>query len=352
MEKSYIISLKDIEQPFISKNKESLYLRGINLNITKGEIFGIIGRVGSGKSTLLKCINFTKRPATGVVCIDRKNFTIMLSKELKAAQQEISTIPQQASLFSSKNIFDNVALPLELQKIPRNEIVITVNKMLALIELIEKSSCFPNQLNHAQKQKVIIARALATNPKILLCDDITSGLDSKTIQSISYILRKVNKEFNTTIVIVTHDIELIKSLCHNVGVIHKGELIEQNNTFDFFTNPASEIAKDFICASTRLEMPWIYRRNLKLQKSEQCHPLLRLVFTGLLSPEVLLTQAIEKHQIKVIIIQAHQEIMQQKTINILLIEVCGTMEEIDSACTYLKENGLFITTLGYIHDDN
>lgn len=347
-----MITLKDIEHPYAGKNKETLYLRRITLDIEKGEIVGIIGRAGSGKSALLKCINLLVHPTTGMVSVDKKNFTIMVKKDLRQARQEIGMVPQQPNLLLTKTVFSNIALPLELKGLSKEAIATAVNKVAAFVGLSEKLFCYPKQLTQAQKQKTSIARALIIKPKVLLCDEITAGLDNKTTHSIGQLLTTINQEFDTTIVIVTHDTEVIKTLCDRVCVMHQGEIVEQTNALDLFVRPKTEVAKDFIRASTRLEMPWSYRRNLQLQQLEQTHPIVRIVFTGCVSSEMLLTYAIETFQIKTIIIQAHQEYIQDNLINVLLIEIIGGSDNIESSIKHFTDNNLQVEILGYVNDIN
>jgi D-methionine transport system ATP-binding protein len=350
MDLSYIITLKDIEHPYSSKNNENSSLKRINLDVERGEIIGIIGRSGSGKSTLLKCINMLEHPATGMVCIDKKNFTIMVNKDLRKARQEIGMISQQTSLLATKNVFSNIALPLELKGVSRQVVVAAVNRIADFVGLNDKLSLYPNQLSNALKQKVALARALVINPKILLCDEITTGLDNKTTQSILHLLKEINKEFRTTIVIITHDTEVIKTLCNRICIMHQGEIIEQTSVLELFVKPRTEIAKDFIRASTRLEMPWSYRRNLRIHPFEDSHPIIRMVFTGCVPSEIFITHAIETFQIKTIIIQAHQEVIQNNVVNILLMETTGEPEQIESAVKYFRENNLYIEIIGYVND--
>ena len=352
MDLPYMINLKDLEHPYSTKNNEKLYLKRINLDIKKGEIIGIIGRSGSGKSALLKCINLIEQPTTGMVCIDNKNFTVMVSKDVRETRQKIGMISQQPLLLKNKKVFNNIALPLELKGLDKQSITAAVNRIAEFMGLTDKLSLYPNQLNQIQKQKVSIARALIINPKILLCDEITTGLDNKTNQVILHLLKEINQEFKTTIVIITHDTEVIKTLCNRICIMHQGEIIEQTNSLELFVNPKTDVAKDFIRASTRLEIPWTYRRNLRGLQSDDSHPIVRMVFTGCTPSEMFITQAIKAFQIKTSIIQAHQENIQDTLVNILLLEVIGKPENIEQSFQYFKENNLYIETIGYVNNHN
>jgi len=345
-----MISLKNIEQPYLTKAKEKLYLRNINLDIASGEIFGIIGRSGSGKSALLKCINLIERPMTGMVCIDKMNYTIMVKTELREARRNIGMVPQQVQLISNKTVYSNIILPLEFQNFSKDETSALANQIMALTGLEDKAGLFPRQLSLAQQQRLSIARAMVTKPKVLLCDEITSGLDNKNTQAILQTLKEINYVMKTTIIMITHDLEVIKSLCDRVGVMHHGEIVEQTNAFDLFVAPKSEIAKDFIRSSTKLEMPWVYRRKLKLHPSDKCHPVIRIVFNDLLSPELIIGKAIDKYRVKVSILQAHQEVIQNKQVKILIAEVEGSAENTQLTQQFLLSNGLHVEAIGYVND--
>lgn len=350
MDLPYIITLKDIEHIYANNHNENSSLKRINLDIERGAIIGIIGKAGSGKSTLLKCINLLEHPTTGMVCIDKKNCTIMASKELRKTRQEIGMISQQTSLLATKTVFSNIALPLELKGVNKTAITAAVNKIADFVGLADKLTLYPNALNNASKQKVAIARALIINPKILLAEEITAGLDNKTTQTILALLKQVNNEFKTTIIMITHDTEVIKNLCNKLYLMHQGEIIEQTTAVDLFVQPKTEIAKDFIRAATKLEMPWSYRRNLRLQPFEESHPIIRVAFTGCIPSEILISQAIEIYQIKAIIIQAYQETIQNNLINILLMEIIGEPQQLEHAIKYFQENNLHIENIGYVNN--
>lgn len=349
--KSCMVSLKDVEQPFITKTNEKLYLRNINLAIATGEIFGIIGRSGAGKSALLKCINLLERPITGMVCIDKMNYTVLVNNELRDARRNIGMVPQPVHLINTKTVYENIVLPLEFQNYPKDDMGTLAQQMLQLVGLEDKTNIYPRQLTPLQQQLVAIARAMITKPKVLLCDEITSGLDHKGCQIILKVLKEINDQFNTTIVAITNDLEVLKTICDRVGVMHQGELVEQTAIFDFFLQPQSEVGKDFIRAATKQELPLIFRRQLKLQQFANSHPLLRITYTEDLTPESLLTSAVERFQVSVAILQAHQEQIQAKHIKILIIELEGTPENTKFTNQFLLEYGLHVEVLGYVNNN-
>lgn len=344
----YTISIKDLERPYLSKKKEAKYLKSISLNVASGEIFGVIGRADSGKTALLRTISLIERPTTGIVAIENHNMTVMSGTELKLIRKKIALISHNFGLLSSKSAYDNVALPLILQSTPKDEIYSVVTSALSSVGLSDKASCNITQLNQAQKLKVAIARALILKPKVLLFDDIARGLDQKSTQSIINLIRELHKKLEFTAILVTNDSEMLKMLTNRIGVMHQGELIEVAKTVDLFINPQTEVSKDFIKANAKHELPLIFRRRLLNQPSPDSHPIVRFSFTGCLVPEVHLSQVIQNYDLKISIIQGHQETIQDETINILIAEIEGDLNNIIEAKSYLKNHELQSEIIGYV----
>ena len=221
-------------------------LKNINLTIQQGEIFGIIGQSGAGKSTLLRCINALEQPSDGNVEFENINLATQNANELRNIRHQIGMIFQHFNLLSSRNIFDNIALPLELQKVDKAQIKEKVLAMLALTGLSDKSDFYPEQLSGGQKQRVAIARALVTDPKVILCDEATSALDPITSNNILTLLKKINQQLNITIVLITHDFSVIHKICNTVAVLNHGELIELGEVQKVFNYPQHEITKSLL----------------------------------------------------------------------------------------------------------
>ena len=221
-------------------------LKGISLTINDGEIFGIIGKSGAGKSTLVRCINMLEKPTSGKVIIDDKELTSMSDSQLRAERKNIGMIFQHFNLLSSRTVFDNIAFPLELIGASKEVIASKVESLLELVGLTDRQYNYPSQLSGGQKQRVGIARALASDPKILLCDEATSALDPQTTQSILELLKDINKRLGITIVIITHEMAVIKAICDRVAVIEGGVIKEQGRVIDIFASPTSETMKEFV----------------------------------------------------------------------------------------------------------
>ena len=248
MESSYspIISFKNISKEYSRNKVITKALDNISLDIEKGDIYGLIGSSGAGKSTLLRMINALEVPTSGKVFVKGIDINEISAKQLSMLRKDIGIIFQDFNLLESKNVFDNVAIPLILKHTPKNEISTRVAELLKFVGLEDKALSLPKELSGGQKQRVGIARALATNPSVLLCDEATSALDPNTTESILELLQRVNQELKVTIIFVTHTIRVIQKICNKVAILDGGKLIEHGRVIDVFSNPKSEIARTFV----------------------------------------------------------------------------------------------------------
>jgi len=241
-----MIKLTGIYKDFYKKNIEINALKGIDLQVEKGDIYGIIGYSGSGKSTLVRIINLLERPTKGHVFYQGQEITSFSESELIPIRRKIGMIFQQFNLLSSATVYKNIAYPLELVSKDKTEINNKVESLLELVDLANKKNDYPASLSGGQKQRVAIARALASDPDVLLCDEGTSALDPKTTQSILKLLKRINQELGITIVLITHEMDVVRSICNKVAVISDGIVVEKNTTAELFANPGSEITKELI----------------------------------------------------------------------------------------------------------
>ncbi len=241
-----MIKLEEINKIFYKKNKEIQALKNVSLTIAKGEIFGIIGYSGSGKSTLVRTINLLERPTSGRIFIGGKEISALSEKQLIPFRRQIGMIFQHFNLLSSCTVFDNIAFPLSLTGMSNDKIKERVTELLTLIDLRDKSDDYPAALSGGQKQRVAIARALASDPEILLCDEATSALDPQTTRSILSLLKRINRELGITIVLITHQMEVVRAICQRVAVISQGEIIEQNTAPILFDRPESPITRELL----------------------------------------------------------------------------------------------------------
>ena len=247
-----LIQIKNLEKEYISQNNKVTALSGINLDINKGDIFGIIGMSGAGKSTLVRCINFLEKPTGGTVIIKDNDLSLMSDKELRFARQEIGMIFQQFNLLMQRNVEDNICFPLEISGKSKKEGRKRAAELLEVVGLSDKRKAYPSQLSGGQKQRVAIARALATNPEILLCDEATSALDPTTTRSILALLKDINKKLGITIIIITHEMAVVEEICDYVAIIDNGTLAETGKVEEVFSKPKTDAAKKLVYHSSSL----------------------------------------------------------------------------------------------------
>lgn len=241
-----MIQIKDVTKTFVGKDNQVEALKGINLSIQKGEIYGIIGMSGAGKSTLVRCLNFLERPTSGTVLIEGKDLAALKDSELRSMRTQIAMIFQHFNLLMQRTVLDNICFPLEITKVPRAKAVERAKELLEIVGLSEKMLAYPAQLSGGQKQRVAIARALATNPKILLCDEATSALDPTTTKAILALLKEINEKYGITIVIITHEMAVVQEVCTHVAIIDEGNLAEHGTVEEVFSRPKSKAARKLV----------------------------------------------------------------------------------------------------------
>jgi D-methionine transport system ATP-binding protein len=256
-----MIQLVNVEKTYYSKAGNIEALKKTNLEIRDGEIFGIIGLSGAGKSTLIRCINMLEVPTGGQVFVDGQEMTALSGAALRKARQKIGMIFQHFNLLSSRTVEENVAFPLEIQGMPKAQIRARVDELLKLVQLDARKDYYPSQLSGGQKQRVGIARALASNPKVLLSDEATSALDPQTTQSILSLLKDINKKLNLTIVLITHQMEVVKEICDRVAVIENGTILEEGSMYSVFTNPQSDTTKEFVKTVNDIKLPPLFQAD-------------------------------------------------------------------------------------------
>ena len=276
-----MIKLNNITKIFTLPDKKLTALDNVSLHVPKGQICGVIGASGAGKSTLIRCVNLLERPTHGAVIIDDVDLTQLSDAELVKTRRQIGMIFQHFNLLTSRTVFENVALPLELENKSKAEIQEKTTALLALVGLSDKHNVYPANLSGGQKQRVAIARALASDPKVLLCDEATSALDPATTQSILKLLKEINRTLGITILLITHEMEVVKRICDQVAVIDKGRLIEQGTVSEIFSNPKTELAQEFISSTFHITLPEEYLENLSdTPKHAKSYPIIKFEFTG------------------------------------------------------------------------
>lgn len=343
-----MIKLIGIKKSFKTKNGISYALKGIDLNVAKGDIFGIIGKSGAGKSTLLRTVNLLERPTEGEVFLDGVSLTSLKESELREQRRNVGMIFQHFNLLSSATVFKNIALPLEFAGKNKSEIEKRVKYLLEVTGLSDKEKHYPHQLSGGQKQRVAIARALASNPKVLLCDEATSALDPETTKSILALLKAINEKFGVTILLITHEMEVVKSICNRVAVIENGRIVENSTMVEMFSNPQTEVTKTLVRSAYHISLPAHIEENLSSSPDKYSSPILKFTFVGKTASESIITSLVKKYDLNINIIQAHIDIINNSPLGIMLCEISGEQEKIQLGIEYLKELKISTEVIGYV----
>lgn len=343
-----MIEIKDVNKIFYQGTKEINALKNINLSIKQGTIFGVIGSSGAGKSTLIRCVNMLEVPTSGSVIVNGVDLTTLNSLQLSKARREIGMIFQHFNLLASRTVFQNIALPLELAGTTKADIETKVDSLLDLVGLSDKRNTYPANLSGGQKQRVAIARALASDPKVLLCDEATSALDPATTQSILKLLKKINRQLNITMLLITHEMDVVKSICHEVAIIGEGKLVEKGSIGDIFAHPKTELAHQFIRSTLDLSIPEDYQEKLHPQRVEGSHPLVRLEFTGATVNAPLMSEISRNYNIDVNILSSDIDYAGGVKFGMLLAELFGTHEHCDASIAYLQDHHVKVEVIGHV----
>ena len=341
-----MITLQNISKTFIDGGKEVQAVKDVNLTIHDGDIFGIIGFSGAGKSTLVRCINLLERPTSGTVTVDDKEITALSAKELRKARKKIGMIFQHFNLMPSRTIFGNVAYPLNGSGLSKQEIADKVHNLLDLVGISEKENAYPSQLSGGQKQRVAIARALANDPKILLCDEATSALDPQTTKSILKLLQKVNETLGITIVVITHEMDVVKEICNRVAVMDHGNVVEEGEVFSIFATPQNKVTRDFIKTTSNLQkIEELVEAGSPVVALKPGELIVRLSYIEKNASEPLISAVTEKFGIILNIIFADVEIVQNAPIGGTVAIVSGDKDKVEQALTYLKEKNVGVEVI-------
>ena len=334
-----MILLKNLNKIYNTKAGEVEALKDVTLNIKKGEIYGIIGFSGAGKSTLVRCINFLEKPTSGEVIVDEKNLGTLSNKELRVERKKIGMIFQHFNLMKSRTVFENIAYPLKGNGYSKEEINKKVNDLLKLVELEDKANAYPSQLSGGQKQRVGIARAFANDPKILLCDEATSALDPQTTKSILRLLKEVNKKFGITIVVITHEMQVVKEICTRAAVMENGRVVEEGNIFKIFSEPKEKITKNFIDSTSLLTNIYdLIKEKSSVVDIKENEKILKLKYLENSTSEPIISIVSREFNVDTSIIFGNIEIIQDSPLGGLIIIIRGEEVQINKVIAYLKEN--------------
>ncbi len=327
-----------------SNKKEVHAVNDVSLKINDGEIFGIIGFSGAGKSTLVRCINLLERPTSGSVKIDGVEMTELKPRDLYNARRKIGMIFQQFNLMPSRTVLDNVAYPLNhLSKAERNS---KVRELLSLVEISDKENFYPSELSGGQKQRVAIARALANDPTILLCDEATSALDPQTTGSILQLLKDLNKKLGLTIVVITHEMEVVKNICRKAAVMHAGKIIESGDVFSIFSNPKHEVTRNFVRTTSNLsKLEILMSENSPMVSLKQGEVMARLMYVYADISEPLISFASREFDLELNIILADVEIVAGVMVGGTVVIFKGERENILRALDYFRSKNVNVEVI-------
>jgi D-methionine transport system ATP-binding protein len=340
-----MIKMQNVSKSFTFKNKTVQVLKDINLEVTPGEIFGIIGRSGAGKSTIIKCLNLLEKPDSGSIIVDGIDLTKITKPELRMARQKIGVIFQGFNLLNSKTVFANVALPLVLQGNHTEEQIKTkVMNLLELVGLTDFANKYPKSLSGGQKQRVGIARALATDPKVLLSDEATSALDPQTTNSILELLLDINRKLGLTIVLITHEIEVVRKICDRVAVIDAGTIVECRNTVDVILHPQHELTRKLIIEEETNKYLEQVTDFYKFEKTDKNH-LIVLSFLGDQTFQPILSRISRRSGMTFSILKGELGRIKNTPFGQLLLELNGDNDQLQRAFEVLKEVGLHYEVL-------
>lgn len=343
-----MIQLTHVEKYYKTPSSSIHALKNINLTVNAGKIFGIIGKSGAGKSTLIRCVNLLEKPSSGKIIVDNQELTTLSATELRSARHKIGMIFQHFNLLSSRTVYQNVALPLIFMGYSKAAIRAAVEPLLELVGLTDKKNTYPHQLSGGQKQRVAIARALASNPKVLLCDEATSALDPGTTQAILALLHDINQRLGLTILLITHEMDVIKQVCDQVALIEHGEIIEQGNLIEFLTDPQTLLAKSFANSCLKQELPPLLKTQLMPQPQANCNPVLRILFQGAVTTEPFVARLIQEFKLELNILQANIEYIKDIPIGTMVFEVKEQQGKLAEAIHYLQQKGLTAEIIGYV----
>ena len=338
-----MIEFKDISKHYELKGQTIRALDQINLEIPEGSIFGIIGYSGAGKSTLIRLINLLERPTQGQVIINQKDFTALDARSLRQERANIGMIFQHFNLLQTKTVAANIEIPLKLLGVSKAEREKRLNELLDFIDLKHKKDAFPDELSGGQKQRVGIARALANHPKILLCDEATSALDPQTTKSVLALLKKINQEQGITIVMVTHEMDVIETVCDYVAVMEQGKVIETGSTIDIFSRPQHPTTKNFIQTVLQQQLPVNILNNLENQNHNSIYC---LQFLGKSAQETVVQAVIKKFDISLNIVFANMTEINGTVIGQMFIQLLGDPAIIQQAIEFLQQDGVEVEQSG------
>jgi D-methionine transport system ATP-binding protein len=333
-----MIEIRNLSKVYKAKSGPVKGVDDVSLLVKEGEIFGIVGYSGAGKSSLLRCINLLERPTKGQILVDGSDLTLLKGEQLRLARLKIGMIFQHFYLISQKTVFENVAFALKAAKVPANQMKDRVMELLEMVGIADKRDVYPAQLSGGQKQRIAIARALANNPKVLLCDEATSALDPTTTMSILKLLKKINQELGITIVLITHEMKVVKEICNRMAIMQNGRVIEEGKVYDVFANPKTDLTKEFIKSVVSFQIPDDIWKNCE-------GPVIKVTFKGKVAGEGVISDTLQQYKVKGNFLHGSIEYIQELPLGIFIMELTGEKQEINRAIQYIEKRSAQVEVL-------
>ena len=322
-------------------------LEGVSLSIRKGEIFGIIGRSGAGKSTLVRCLNLLERPTTGRVVVSGREMTALDGRALRRARRDIGMIFQHFNLLTARTVAGNVAFALEVAGVPRAEIATRVPELLDLVGLKDKADSYPSELSGGQKQRVGIARALANRPSVLLCDEATSALDPETTEQILALLKDINRRLGLTIVLITHEMQVLRDIASHVAVLDHGRLVEQGETYDVLAFPQSAVARSFLSGIVAHDLPSAVAARIGPVAGPGTEPILKLVLTGAAADEPVLADLVTRFGVRPHVLHGRIDYVGDRPLGVLTVGLGADEARLGAVVGHLSSLGIHVDVIGH-----
>ena len=333
-----MLEIKNVSKIYETKKGKVTGVDNVSLTINKGDIFGIVGYSGAGKSSLLRCINLLEVPTEGTVIVDGQNMLELSSHDLRLARLKIGMIFQHFYLINQKTIAENIHFALKAAKHPVEEMEARIDELLAMVGLSDKKDVYPSQLSGGQKQRVGIARALANNPSVLLCDEATSALDPKTTLSILQLLKEINEKLGITIVLITHEMDVVKEICNRMAIMQNGRVIEEGEVYDIFASPREQLTQEFIQSVVSFDIP---QTILKTVHGE----IVKIIFKGAIAGEAIISDTLQQFAVKGNFLHGTIEYIQERPLGIFIMELLGDQEQIIAAKHYLQQRGTIVEVM-------
>lgn len=333
-----MLEIQNVSKVYKVKKKNVTGVDHVSLTIDNGEIFGIVGYSGAGKSSLLRCINLLEQPTNGQILIDGQDLTKLKGEQLRQARLKIGMIFQHFYLISQKTVGENIEFALKAANIPKEERRERVEELLHMVGLSDKKDVFPAQLSGGQKQRVGIARALANNPSILLCDEATSALDPTTTTSILRLLKKINRELGITIVLITHEMDVVKEICDRMAIMQNGKVIEEGAVYDIFANPEKSLTQEFISSVVSFDIPPTILQNVKGK-------VVKILFKGDVAGESVISDMLQQFEVRGNFLHGTIEYIQERPLGIFLMELNGQVADINRSISYMESRGVTVEVL-------